>query len=72
MQYWNEINQKHELKLNNKTIQLKWGTWSMREFCNERNITIDKYFEVLGNNQFIKKLIYYYSDNNRKYRTKYN
>ena len=46
----------------NNTIQLKWGTWSMREFCNERNITIDKYFEVLGNNQFdldiIVKLIY--------------
>jgi len=41
-----------ELRLNNKTIQLKWGTWSMREFCNERNITIDKYFEVLGSNQF--------------------
>jgi len=51
-----------ELRLNNNTIQLKWGTWSMREFCNERNITIDKYFEVLGNNQFdldiIVKLIY--------------
>jgi hypothetical protein len=51
-----------ELRLNNNTIQLKWGTWSMREFCNEQNITIDKYFEVLGNNQFdldiIVKLIY--------------
>ena len=51
-----------ELRLNNNTIQLKRGTWSMREFCNERNITIDKYFEVLGSNQFdldiIVKLIY--------------
>jgi len=34
----------------------------MREFCNERNITIDKYFEVLGSNQYdldiIVKLIH--------------
>ena len=51
-----------ELRLNNNNIQLKWGTWAMREFCNERNITIDKYFEVLGNNKFdldiIVKLIH--------------
>jgi hypothetical protein len=37
-----------ELKLKNDTIQLKWGTWAMREFCILKNITIDKYFEVLG------------------------
>ena len=37
-----------ELKLNNTTIQLKWGTWSMREFCKAKDITIDKYFEFLG------------------------
>jgi len=51
-----------ELKLNNKTIQLKWGTWSMREFCKAKDITIDKYFEFLGSNQYdldnIVKLIY--------------
>jgi len=51
-----------ELKLNNKTIQLKWGTWSMREFCNAKDITIDKYFELLSNTQFdldiIIKLVY--------------
>ena len=51
-----------ELKLNDKTIQLKWGTWAMREFCTTRNITIDKYFEVLGNTQLdidiIVKLIH--------------
>ena len=41
-----------ELKLNNKTIQLKWGTWAMREFCNAKDITIDKYFELLSNTQF--------------------
>ena len=51
-----------ELKLNNKTIQLKWGTWSMREFCKAKDITIDKYFEFLGSNQYdldnIVKLIH--------------
>ena len=51
-----------ELKLNNKTIQLKWGTWSMREFCKVKELTIDKYFEFLGSNQYdldnIVKLIH--------------
>jgi hypothetical protein len=51
-----------ELRINNKTIQLKWGTWSMWEFCKAKEITIDKYFEVLGNNQYdldnIVKLIH--------------
>ena len=51
-----------ELKLNDKTIQLKWGTWSMREFCKVKEITIDKYFEYLGSNQYdldnIVKLIH--------------
>ena len=51
-----------ELKLNNKTIQLKWGTWAMREFCNAKGVTIEKYFEVLGKSQFdldsIIKLVY--------------
>ena len=51
-----------ELKLNDKTIQLKWGTYAMRLFCEKRNITIDKYFEVLGNTQLdldiVIKLIY--------------
>ena len=46
-----------ELKLNDKTIQLKWGTWSMREFCNSKGITIDKYFEVLSSSQFDFDLI---------------
>jgi hypothetical protein len=41
-----------DLKLNNETIQLKWGTWAMREFCVENNLTIDKYFELLGKSQF--------------------
>tara|TARA_R110000822_G_scaffold37952_1_gene105839 strand:+ start:226 stop:603 length:378 start_codon:yes stop_codon:yes gene_type:complete len=51
-----------ELKLNNKTIQLKWGTWAMREFCIAKGITVDKYFDVLANTQFdidnIIKLVY--------------
>ena len=51
-----------ELILNNNTIQLKWGTWSMREFCKAKEITIDKYFELLGTNQYdldnIVKLIH--------------
>lgn len=41
-----------ELKLNNKTIHLKWGTWAMREFCVANNIGIDKYFELLGKTQY--------------------
>lgn len=51
-----------ELKLNNKTIQLKWGTWAMREFCELKGISLDKYFELLGNSQtdldLIVKLVY--------------
>jgi hypothetical protein len=51
-----------ELRLNNKTISLKWGTWAMREFCIENNIGIDKYFELLGKTQFdlnlVVKMIY--------------
>ena len=46
-----------ELKLNNKTIPLKWGTWSMREFCVANNIGIDKYFELLGKSQFDLDLV---------------
>jgi hypothetical protein len=41
-----------ELKLNNNTIKLKWGTWSMREFCIEKGITIDKYFDILSNTHY--------------------
>lgn len=46
-----------ELKLNNKTIPLKWGTWAMREFCLVNNIGIDKYFELLGRTQFDLDLV---------------
>lgn len=40
-----------ELKLNNKTILLKWGTWSMREFCQVYDITLEQYFQTLTNIQ---------------------
>ena len=36
-----------ELKLKDNTIQLKWGTWAMREFCKAKDLTIEQYFEVL-------------------------
>lgn len=45
------------LNVNNNTIPLKWGTWAMREFCVERGITIDKYFELLGKSQFDLDLV---------------
>lgn len=40
-----------QLKTNNNTINLKWGTWSMREFTKENNIGIDDYFKVLSTAQ---------------------
>ena len=56
-----------ELKLNNNTIQLKWGTWAMREFCiakgtinskgEKENLPISRYFEILGNPQYDIELI---------------
>lgn len=38
----------YELKLNNKTINLKWGTWAMREFCDSKGIETNELFELLG------------------------
>jgi hypothetical protein len=40
-----------ELKLKNNTIHLKWGTWAMREFCQTYQVTLEKYFEMLGETQ---------------------
>ena len=40
-----------ELKTDNNTIHLKWGTWAMREFTKENNIGIDEYFKVLSTAQ---------------------
>lgn len=41
-----------KLVLKNQTIDLKWGTWAMREFCKQNNMTLDKYFETLSKTQF--------------------
>lgn len=46
-----------ELKLKNNNIQLKWGTWAMREFCIKNSIGIDKYFDLLSKAQFDLDLI---------------
>ena len=52
----------YKLELNNKTINLKWGTWAMREFCKEKDITIDQYFQLVGGSVLdldtIVKLVY--------------
>jgi hypothetical protein len=38
-----------EFKLNDKTIPLNWGTWSMKRFCDIKGITIAQYFDIIGN-----------------------
>lgn len=52
----------HKFEINNKTIDLKWGTWAMREFCIDKGIAIDQYFELIGGKVLdldtIIKLIY--------------
>ena len=52
----------YELKTNNNTIHLKWGTWAMREFTKQNNIGIDEYFKVLSTAQtsldIIVQLVY--------------
>jgi hypothetical protein len=51
-----------QLKTNNNTIHLKWGTWAMREFTKQNNIGIDEYFKVLSTAQtsldIIVQLVY--------------
>jgi hypothetical protein len=37
-----------EFKLKDKTIPLKWGTWSMKRFCEIKGITIGQYFELIS------------------------
>jgi len=47
-----------ELKLNNKTIQLKWGTWAIREYCIARGIEPNEYFSDLSKSDLdIDKII---------------
>ena len=38
-----------EFKLNDKTVPLNWGTWSMKRFCDIKGITIAQYFDIIGN-----------------------
>lgn len=37
-----------EFKLKDKTVPLKWGTWSMKRFCEIKGITIGQYFDLIG------------------------
>ena len=37
-----------EFKLKDKTVPLKWGTWSMKRFCEIKGITIGQYFDIIG------------------------
>jgi hypothetical protein len=51
-----------KLKTNNNTINLKWGTWAMKEFTKVNNISIEQYFNVLAsahiNLDIIVQLVY--------------
>lgn len=38
-----------QLKTNNNTINLKWGTWAMKEFTKVNNVSIEQYFNLLAN-----------------------
>ncbi len=40
-----------QLKINNNTINLKWGTWAMREFTKHYGIGIPEYFKILSTAQ---------------------
>ena len=37
-----------QLKLKSHSINLKWGTWAMREFCQIKGIKLDEYFKLLA------------------------
>jgi len=36
-----------DLKINDTTIKLKWGTWAMKRLTDKRGITIDAFFKLL-------------------------
>jgi len=38
-----------DLKINDTTIKLKWGTWAMKRLCDRRNVSIDEFFLLLQN-----------------------
>lgn len=41
-----------ELKLKDKTIPLKWGTWSMKRFTEIQGKELNDYFDMLSQNKF--------------------
>ena len=41
-----------ELKLKDKTIPLKWGTWSMKRFTEIQGKDLNEYFNLLSENKF--------------------
>jgi hypothetical protein len=51
-----------QLKTNNNTINLKWGTWAMKEFTKVNNISVEQYFNLLAtahtNLDVIVQLVY--------------
>jgi hypothetical protein len=52
----------YKLELKDKTIDLKWGTWAMREFEKDKGIETTQFFEIVGGKildlDTIIKLIY--------------
>jgi hypothetical protein len=41
-----------ELRLNNKIIPLKWGTWAMKRFCELENKTLIELINVLSSGNY--------------------
>jgi hypothetical protein len=41
-----------ELKLSEKTVVLEWGTYSMKRFCEFKNLTISKFIEWLSTGDY--------------------
>lgn len=37
-----------EMKLKSHSVNLKWGTWAMREFCLLKGIKLEDYFALLA------------------------
>lgn len=40
-----------DFKLKDKTVPLNWGTWSMKRFCELKGVTINQYFDIIGNGE---------------------
>jgi hypothetical protein len=46
-----------ELRLNNNTIPLQWGTWAMKRFCELEDKTLMELISVLSSGSFELKTI---------------